>query len=150
MTSNELERFWPKVRVTPFGCWVWTAYRNSGGYGQFSVDGTGKRAHRVAYEHFVGSIPEGLQIDHICRRRECVNPAHMEPVTNRENSLRGVSFSAKNARKTHCKHGHEFSKANTMIFRRKPSGIHRMCRVCDLRSNRKCYRARKAAALVGT
>jgi len=112
------QRFWAKVeRPTDDGCWPWTACLNRG-YGQFCVGG-GRRvcAHRFSYELLGGPIPDGLTIDHLCRVKHCVNPAHLEPVTARENTRRG--------RKTHCKRGHEFTTENT--FR---SAKGRECRQC--------------------
>ncbi len=95
--STEAARFWDKVAFEPnTGCWLWAAYADRKGYGQFSAgsraDGTYRKvfAHRWAYEHEVGPIPEGLTIDHLCRVPLCVNPGHLEPVTNRENTRRGV------------------------------------------------------------
>ncbi len=85
------------------------------------------RAHRFAYELLVGPIPDGLVIDHLCRVRHCVNPAHMEPVTRWENTLRGGSFSAVAARQTHCVNGHPFDEENTHVDRR---GFRR-CRACN-------------------
>lgn len=103
---SEAERFWEKVdKHGPTGCWLWTAFTHDG-YGRFRWrDGMG-RAHRWAWEQAHGPIPEGLQIDHICRVRHCVNPAHLQLVTGRENNLRGIAPSAINARKTHCPYGH--------------------------------------------
>lgn len=113
-------------------CWWWTACINPDtGYGTF-WDGKVLSAHRWAYEHFVGPIPEGLHLDHLCRVRRCVNPAHLEPVTLAENVRRG-----ERATKTHCKNGHEFTPENT-IRRNKPG---RECRTCANAAQRK----RKAA-----
>lgn len=93
-----IERFLEKVEVDPSGCWLWTAKRNSKGYGIFWTGpktkeraGTWNRAHRVAYRLFVGPIPDGMLLDHLCRVPGCVNPDHLEPVTNRENLLRGIA-----------------------------------------------------------
>jgi hypothetical protein len=140
-----LERLMEHVRVEPGGCWLWTGRCDSNGYGRFAIGskiaGTFRSAssHRVAYELLVGPIPEGLQIDHLCRQKACVNPGHMEPVPQWVNILRGESFSAVNARKTHCIHGHLFDEANTYVWR---GG--RICRECVRQRGRK-YRAREAA-----
>jgi len=122
-----LERFTAKVEKTD-GCWLWMGYINpkpGKGYGTFYDGKKAVRAHRWAYENFVGPIPEGLQLDHLCRVRHCVNPSHLEPVTARENIRRGENHVAKNARKTHCLHGHEFTEENT--YR---SSRGRDCREC--------------------
>jgi hypothetical protein len=133
-------RFWPKVdRQTEDACWNWTAAVFRGGYGLFRKDGRNHLAHRFAYELAKGSIPEGLHLDHLCRNRACVNPAHLEPVTNRVNALRGESFSAVNAAKAHCLNGHAFDEANTYTY---PNG-HRECRACNA-ARQRAYRARKA------
>ncbi len=127
MGPEELKRFCPKVRVSPFGCWQWLAGQNGIGYGTFRCGDKLKLAHRASYEHFVGPIPNGLEIDHLCRNRACVNPAHMEVVTHRENTLRGATVTAANARKTHCNRGHRFTEANTYKYGGRPG---RYCRAC--------------------
>jgi hypothetical protein len=123
------ERFEAKfVRGAPDECWEWQGAR-SRGYGWFRV-GDGAQptgAHRIAYELYVGPIPDGLYIDHLCRNRGCVNPAHMEPVPNRVNILRGEGITAEQARQTHCKRDHEFTAENTY---RIPSTGSRVCRTC--------------------
>lgn len=109
------------------GCWLWTGPRSRLGYPTLKV-GDEHGAHRLAYRLWKGSIPDGLTIDHLCRVRHCVNPEHLEPVTQRVNSIRGTSPFAVNAQKTHCKHGHEFTPENTM---RSPSlNGRRRCRAC--------------------
>lgn len=86
------------------GCWEWVGNTDSQGYGRLTNRATRKMAgaHRFMYERLVGPVPAGLTLDHLCRNRACCNPSHLEPVTHRENALRGVSFAAVNARKTHC------------------------------------------------
>lgn len=108
-------------------CWLWIGSVNSTtGYGRISR-GAGKHipAHRAAYELARGPIPEGLVIDHLCRVRHCVNPSHLEPVTPRENTLRGVGITAQNARADHCKRGHRLNEANIFMQRGQ-----RLCRTC--------------------
>lgn len=104
-------------------CWLWTGLLADNGYGRF-----GKRyVHQVAYERWVGPIPDGMELDHLCRVRHCANPAHLEAVTHRENDLRSPHTpAAVNARKTHCIRGHAFDEANTRVT---PDG-RRQCRAC--------------------
>lgn len=132
-------RFWRKVTVTTAnGCLLWTGALNTNGYGVFRVDSrTLVLAHRYAYELIVGSIPAGCELDHECRARKCVNPSHLEPVTHRENVLRGESFAARNAQATHCVNGHAFDAKNTIVR------VHgwRGCRACDRQ-----YRLRQRVA----
>lgn len=127
--------FMSKVREQNDGCWKWvgTLTRTpTGSYGSMSVNGRSVAAHRMSWQLFRGTIPDGLQIDHLCRNTRCVNPLHLEPVTQRENILRGVGFAAVNARKTHCKRGHEFSPENTIT---QASG--RACRTCVYAARRR-------------
>lgn len=121
-------RFTAKVKQGS-GCWEWQGYLNSHGYGQFRVSpGKLMLAHRFAYELFIDLIPEGMQLDHLCRNRRCVNPSHLEVVDNKTNSLRGVGFAALNATKTHCPKGHPYEGDNLGI--RKAKGW-RNCRACN-------------------
>lgn len=124
------------------GCWNWTRHLYGYGYGHIYADGRSQMAHRVVYELFVGPIPDGLQLDHLCRNTACVNPAHLEPVTCRENILRGTGLPARRAVATHCIHGHAFDTANT--YYRKTDGV-RACRTCLRESMRRWRSARKAA-----
>lgn len=88
------------------GCWLWLGGRSEGGYGRIWLDGRMAQAHRVLYEELRGPVPATMTIDHLCKTRACVNPAHMEIVSMKENVLRGESPQAINARKTHCPQGH--------------------------------------------
>ena len=130
------KRFWSKVNKTAT-CWLWTA-STARGYGIFWNGRRKVVAHRISYELFVGFIPNELQLDHLCRVRHCVNPGHLEPVTQQENILRGEGEAAVNARKTHCKRGHPFSGDNLYMRpaynnRRKS----RACRTCHKLSERR-------------
>jgi len=132
-TPEIMARFMVKVQKGK-QCWEWTSHINIGGYATFWIDGRSWVAHRYIYEAAVGEIPDGLQLDHLCRNRGCVNPDHLEPVTGRENLLRGTGFAAINARKTHCIHGHEYTPENTYIA---PGANRRKCLTCDKSEERK-------------
>ena len=141
MRLSVSDRFLAKIVASPNGCWIWQAAIKSDGYGVFWVNGRTVRAHRFAYEMFVGPIPDGLQTDHLCRNRNCVNPAHLEPVTNQENFRRGEGGKHKRD-KTHCPQGHPYAGENLYV---KPNG-YRECRICQRTRSLAYYHARKAQA----
>jgi hypothetical protein len=136
--SGVRDRFFAKVEKTS-SCWIWTSAINTSGYGHFYLDGRAAEAHRVAYTLLVGPIPDGFTLDHLCHHpdrcaggkscphRRCVNPDHLEPVTRDVNTLRGGSFSAVYARRTHCQAGHPFTKENIYALRKDKR---RRCKIC--------------------
>lgn len=119
------QRFWAKVQKTDT-CWLWRGARTRNGYGMLSVNQRATYAHRISYELHKDAIPVGMELDHLCRVRHCVNPDHLEPVTHRENGLRGESPSARAATATHCPSGHPYNDFNT-LWTREGS---RRCREC--------------------
>lgn len=151
------DRFWSKVdKFGPVSehspelgeCWLWTASLIGGGYGQYHETRNGKHrslyAHRVIYEALIGPIPVGLEIDHLCRVRRCVNPIHLEAVSHQENVLRGESLAAQRAKRTHCPQGHPYYGGNLYITPRDE----RVCVTCNrasVRAWQQRQRERKAA-----
>lgn len=132
-----LQRFERLYQPEPnSGCWLWLGCLFNGGYGSFRANGKSLLAHRWAYEHFVGPIADGLELDHLCRVRCCVNPRHLEPVSKRENQRRGIGWVAKQMAATHCPKGHEYTPENTRVWH----GNSRSCWTCW----KACQRARRA------
>lgn len=141
-------RYWSKVerQTEPCAhrpdlgpCWLWTGTINQGGYGRFTLDGHMVVAHRVGFLLAGLTIPDGFDLDHLCRVRSCVFPGHLEPVTPRENVLRGEGFAAEYARRTHCPSGHEYAAANVYLYRGK-----RYCRACQPRFRRELLERKRA------
>lgn len=136
--TNDLE--WARItdkinRYEDSDCWEWIGARSKSGkgYGLFTYRGRLQAVHRLFYQWFVGPIPKDLQLDHLCRNMECVNPQHLEPVTCHENNvIRGQGLAAANAKKTHCPQGHEFDQNNTYVDK---TG-RRHCRECSRQRSR--------------
>lgn len=135
-------------RIMPDDCWNWPGKRKGPGYAMVYVRGVGaKPVHRVIYERVKGPIPSGLILDHLCRNPRCCNPDHLEPVTQRENVMRGRGITAAFARQTHCIHGHLLDEANTHVYPPSPKHQypHWRCRECGRRWSRE-YAARHPEA----
>jgi hypothetical protein len=139
--ASPLSRFSSGFDVSENGCWFWVKALDRDGYAKFRGPGGITRAHRFSFEYFVGPIPDGLTIDHLCRVRRCVYPGHLEAVPMGVNNQRGISPSALNARKEQCLRGHPFDESNTYRF---PDG-RRGCRAC-MKMHRRLHRLKKAAA----
>lgn len=135
------ERIMRRTEVSPYGCWVCDLSPRTS-YAYVGLGGQRARfalAHRLVYSELTGAaIPEGMALDHLCRVRRCVNPMHLEPVTPRENILRGDSPPARKARQTHCIHGHALAGDGSYVY-----DGHRVCRTCTLIARRRQYLRRK-------
>ena len=138
ITGSLADRLWPRIQVgSAEECWPWTAAAQNGGYGVIrNSEGGTSLAYRVAWELTNGPVPEGLELDHLCRNKACCNPAHLEPVTHEENMRRAM--------RTHCIHGHEFTEVNTR-WQKLPNGrFSRVCLTC--RAHRQQLRNEAAKA----
>jgi hypothetical protein len=135
------DRFTAKFVVdATSGCWIW---RTGNAYPRFALDERRVSAHRASYKYAFGAVPAGLVLDHLCRNTSCVNPDHLEAVTQRENLERGIGVvTMANARKDRCDHGHEFTPENTYVA---PGTGYRQCRVCRRATELRRVRDRAAA-----
>jgi hypothetical protein len=145
MDVNDLRSSWQqRIYIEPnTGCWLWLGTIFQNGYGHVFVKTENgwrhRKAHRVVYEQLVGPVPDGLELDHLCRTRSCCNPAHLEPVTNYVNRFVRGRAGLFNAEKTHCKNGHPFTPENTYLW-----GQARYCRQCRAAAVMRVYQRRKA------
>lgn len=137
-----------KVERAEGGCWLWTGARLPNGYPVFNIGGRSpieRYAHRASHLLFKDPIPEGYQIDHLCRVKHCVNPEHLEAVTPKVNTQRALPYVVRPHR-THCRRGHEFTDENTVWFPVKGTR-RRKCRTCENEGQMRRYHARQAALL---
>lgn len=140
-SSDVLGRLSAAITTNDQGCWLWTKSRTEDGYGQISVKRMMIRCHQVAYHLYVGPVPAGLQLDHLCRNRACCNPWHLEPVTPGINSRRGLRSRWKSTI-TRCPQDHPYDEINTYVH---PVTGHRTCRRCRADRQRRYDAARNAA-----
>ena len=145
MDVYTLARFIKYVHINKeTNCWEWTGALNTDGYGIFYYPGNSRLAHRVAYEHDIGPIASGMHVDHKCIVKHCVNPDHLQQVSNLENQLLAVERKENfSSAKTHCKRGHEFTEDNTRYYLKPHTNtVKRSCRACKKVHNER-YRSRR-------
>lgn len=146
MTITTLSKYASWIGNFGDDCWEWIGYKDRDGYAKHTND-ISQYGHRVMYALSGRKLVKGLEIDHLCRNRACVNPKHLEQVTHKVNTLRGDTIYARAKAATHCVHGHEFTETNTYIYRDK-IGNHRQCRECGRAKSRKYLEKKKLAAPV--
>lgn len=137
--TNSVDALMGYTSRQPDGCILWTGAKTRSGYGKVTVNFRSYGAHRFFYESLVGKVPDGLQLDHLCRNRLCVNVKHLEAVTAKVNTLRGDGPTAVNARKEECLRGHAFTPENTYYAKNPPGRVCRACRAAWQRSRRLTY-----------
>lgn len=139
LLNKRLEEFFSSIQFNESNwCWEWTRSL-SAGYGYFRLYDKKISVHRISYQLFKGQIPNDKELDHLCRNTKCCNPEHLEPISHKENVLRGNGPTAINSQKTHCDNGHEYTLENTFI---RKNG-NRDCRMCMKISKRKSYNKHK-------
>ena len=138
LRTPRLELFLSRISIAPNGCWLWTGMTCGAGYGVIWLNSRRVHVHRFAYEFYKGTIPDGLQIDHLCRNPACVNPDHLEAVTQQINLLRGNTLVAREAKRTMCPQGHPYDLFNTYIDKQRL----RHCRACGREQARRRYHER--------
>lgn len=142
---NTLEKILDQIVIEDNGCYVFSGPKDDGGYGRVGYKRRLVRVHRLLYEELVGPVPEGLELDRLCRNHACANPDHLEPVTHKENMARGLVAAVWEAtrQKTHCKYGHAYDDGNRYsYFSSDGQRTYRGCRICRSRAMRE-YRQRQ-------
>lgn len=130
------KRIFNKYKILESGCWEWQKGKTKAGYGQVTLSGKRQYAHRVMYVLFYGEIEIGKIVDHICNNPSCINPKHLQAISQLDNTIRSqIAIPAKNKRKTHCKNGHEFTLENTYTRQRANRNIERDCMACRTMRN---------------
>ncbi len=136
MDGNALARFWAKIECDESGCWLWTGALagKTASYGDLRIGKTNKRAHRLAFVHYIGPIPHGHELHHTCGVKRCVNPWHLQPMTRGDHARHHVT-------NTHCPRGHELTGANLYLY----LGKYRKCRECG-RASWRAWNSRRVTA----